>query len=186
MKRHLTLALWLTFALAPGGCGVHVGNGMKRFESSEGYSVVYSEKLTLNETYGGRTVTFDNRDLLGSSTNEAARSSVTITVERAGTTSAVSALASASGTHPAPATEISAEALSRYVGAQDPHRTFERESARGAFVMVSRTNGDTSRSARYYFMLKKDGKILKGDMSAFPGGEGFDLIAPLLDTFEGL
>lgn len=68
--------------LAMGGCGVHVGNGMKGFQSDYGFQFQYSENLNFNMSTDGRTITLDNKDLVVKKDPDAPVSTLEINVKR--------------------------------------------------------------------------------------------------------
>ena len=52
------------FLFAVGGCGVHVGNGLRKYSNPHGFEMQYNESLTLRESDDKKTVTIsDNKEV---------------------------------------------------------------------------------------------------------------------------
>ncbi|MCB0403782.1 MAG: hypothetical protein KDD51_03290 [Bdellovibrionales bacterium] len=154
-----------TILLLLGGCGVHVGNGMRGFESKYGFKFEYPESLGLRSSNDGRNVTVDNAALaekLGQSTPV---STTKIDVEH------FRGMADA-------------QAVLRYAQAREPNLELVVQTFADAFGVGQISRGSERLTATLYFYTKAEAMV-RMVVDAYAAADGVELMSPVLESVGG-
>jgi hypothetical protein len=157
---------WLSglMLLVIASCGsVHVGNGMKSYQSPHGFTVTYSDKLDLDVNSDGKGVSIDNSALAKQATPDlVSRIQMQVDDDKIADLNALKALASR----------------------EHRNRSFEQRNGAGLTTLVAKDGDPTlgqAYSAVYYFLLA-NGTLIRAEAIAVSEFRGLELIPPVLDT----
>lgn len=159
-KNKLVISLFL---FAVGGCGVHVGNGLRKYSSPHGFEVQYNESLTVIESSDKKTVTItDNKNASRARANDEAYSYAQFAVrtERAGSTAQLKQLAAVENTA----------------------RSFEEVTLNGSIAVKSVRDTSTGLNAVYYFTTTSQA-VVRLDVNASAKAKA--LFAPIGESYRG-
>ncbi len=162
---------WLIgFAIvALGGCGVHVGNGLKKYQSDFGFEVQYHESLTVKESPDKTQVTISNE-------KPGATAAV---LRRAGTNEPVSSVKFII----TPGTQAgTADDLMIFSRIEAPGRRFEKVTINGSIGVKSVSEGDGVYSATYFFVTTKR-SLVRAEVLATAATKA--MFAPISESFQG-
>lgn len=149
------------------GCGVHVGNGMQSYRSSHGFKVEYSAELTLKEKTDGVGVTIDNQKLVGEDSQRV--SSASFTVEERSSIRTV--------------TELEEMARREHYSYGT---SYQRKEISGGIGIVSEMSEGSLTMRTAYFLMTGTNTLVRAHVVAYPEGRGKELIAPIVDSFQGV